>query len=378
MRMCNVSENCDTFGCMSKRMIVLLVFIGAFGAMMACQKDQLEEKSRSGDCVDVTCIDFPTPQGFIEPELPADNPLTEEGVRLGRHLFYEKRLSGDNSLACAGCHFQDQGFSDPRATSPGIDGISGTRNAMALFNLAWQENFFWDGRSPSLEAQAVEPVIDPIEMHTTWQDALNKLSSDPLYNQLFEDAFGPNSMTRDNATRAIAQFERMLISADSKYDRWLRGEYQMTQQEARGMDLFNSERGDCFHCHGAINTGNLFGAFGTLQFSNNGLDSVLTPGSGREAVTGDSLDRAKFKIPSLRNVEYTFPYMHDGRFANLFEVIEFYNMGGHPTYTIDDNMKAAGVGRNWSLDEKESLIAFLATLSDPGFVTDTAFSDPFD
>ncbi len=344
--------------------------------LVACQPDRFEESPIS-DAPDVTYINFPNPDNFPQPELPGDNPLTEEGVKLGRHLFYEKRLSGDNSLACAGCHFQDQGFSDFNATSTGIDGISGTKNAMALFNLAWQEHFFWDGRSESLEDQAVLPVIDPIEMHTTWPEALAKLEGDSLYEHMFAAAFGPNSINQDNATKAIAQFERMLISAESKFDAWQRGEYNFSAEEALGYDIFNSERGDCFHCHGDVNTGNLFGAFGTLQFSNNGLDSVLTPGSGREGVTGDSLDRAKFKIPSLRNIEYTFPYMHDGRFQNLFEVIEFYNMGGRPSYTLDPNMKAAGVGRNWSQAEKDALIAFMKTLSDPNFVTDTAFSDPF-
>lgn len=344
--------------------------------LMACQPDRVGEKPYSPG-PDVTYIDFPKPDHFPTPDLPADNPLTEEGVRLGRHLFYEKRLSGDNSLACAGCHFQDQGFADFRPTSEGIDGISGTKNAMALFNLAWQEHFFWDGRSPSLEHQAEQPVIDPIEMHTTWGVALDKLKLDPLYQRLFREAFGENAITKRNATRAIAQFERMLISDNSKYDQWVRGEYQFTEEEALGFEIFGTEQGDCFHCHGDVGTGNLFGAYGVLQFSNNGLDSVLTRGSGLEGVTGDTLDRGKFKIPSLRNVEYSFPYMHDGRFQNLFEVIEFYNMGGHVTYSLDPNMKAAGEGRNWSQQQKSALIAFLLTLSDPSFVTDTAFSDPF-
>ncbi len=346
------------------------------GVLVACQPDRFEE-APVGGLPDVTYIDFPTPGNFPEPNLPADNPLTEEGVRLGRHLFYEPRLSDDNTLACAGCHFQDQGFSDFSATSTGIDGIAGTKNAMALFNLAWQDFFFWDGRSGSLEAQAVLPVVDPIEMHSTWPRALDKLKQDSLYQHLFTEAFGPNSITQDNATKAIAQFERMLISAESKFDRWQRGEYTFTPEEAFGYDIFNSEQGDCFHCHGDVNTGNLFGAFGTLQFTNNGLDSVLVPGSGREAVTGDSLDRGKFKIPSLRNVEFSFPYMHDGRFQNLFEVIEFYNTGGNVTYTTDPNMKEAGQGQNWSQAQKDALIAFMKTLSDPDFLTDTAFSDPF-
>lgn len=356
---------------MKKTAVVLGVL-----AVVACRPDRLDEDPiPSGP--DLTYIDLDVPSNFPEPIIPADNPTTEEGVRLGRHLFYETRLSDDNTMSCGSCHHQDQGFADYFATSTGIDGIAGTKNAMAIINLAWQDFFFWDGRSPSLEDQAEKPVIDPIEMHTTWAEALNKLAGDPEYIQMFETAFGDDGMTQANAQKAIAQFERTLISGNSKFDQWQRGEYTFTPEEALGYDIFNSERGDCFHCHGDVNTNNLFGAFGTLQFSNNGLDSVLAPGSGRESVTGDTLDRAKFKIPTLRNVEYTFPYMHDGRFQNLFEVIEFYNMGGHVTYTLDPNMKAAGVGRNWGQNEKDALIAFIRTLSDPSFLNDTAFSDPF-
>lgn len=353
------------------------LLLGAVTALVACNPDQIDDNPVSSG-PDVHYITFDTPDNFPEPSLPADNPLTEEGVRLGRHLFYEKRLSADNTLACAGCHFQDQAFSDFNAVSTGIDGVAGTKNAMVIFNLAWQDFFFWDGRAPSLEAQAIEPVLNPIEMHTTWEDALFKLENDSLYQVLFARAFGDDAFTQENATRAIAQFERMLVSANSKFDKYLKGEYQFTAEEQLGYQIFSTERGDCFHCHGDANTGNLFGAYGSLQFSNNGIDSVLTPNSGREEVTGDTLDRGKFKIPSLRNVEYSYPYMHDGRFQNLFEVLEHYNSGGHKTYTLDPNMKNPEVSRNWTAQEKDALMAFLFTLSDPEFLTDTTFSDPFE
>ncbi len=167
-----------------------------------------------------------------------------------------------------------------------------------------------------------------------------------------------------------------MVSADSRFDKWQRGEVQFTQLELTGYDMFNSEEGDCFHCHGDLTTGNLFGAWGDLQFSNNGIDSILSTGAGLENVTGDPNDRGKFKIPSLRNVEYSFPYMHDGRFSTLQEVIEFYNMGGHLTPTIDPNMKKAGIGRNWSQTQKDALLAFLKTLTDNSFITDTSFTKP--
>lgn len=345
-------------------------------AAIGCKKDQVVVVEPTG--LDTTGIVFRTPDNFVAPIIPADNQLTKEGVKLGRHLFYDKRLSGDNTQSCASCHFQESNFSDPKQFSIGIDGSIGDRNAMVIMNLAWQDLFFWDGRSSSLEAQALEPVINPIEMKATWPDVIAKLEADPFYVEMFEAAFGPNSITKENAAKAIAQFERMMVSSNSKFDRYLKGEYQFTTEEKVGYDMFNSEDGDCFHCHGDFTTGNLFGAYGPdNQMKNNGLDSVLTPNTGYEVVTGNPADRAKFKIPMLRNVEYSFPYMHDGRFATLYDVIEHYNMGGYVTPTTDPDMKKAGIGRNWSEYQKGALIAFLKTLSDEHFLTDTAFADPW-
>lgn len=322
-------------------------------------------------------IAWVNPNGFAPADLPEDNPLTEEGVALGRRLFYEVRLSGDNTMSCGSCHLPDHSFSDPSRFSVGIDGIAGTLNAPPLINLAWQDFLFWDGRSSSLEEQAAQPIEDPIEMHEDWQNALSELEADPMYPPLFKAAFGSSAVSRDRIVKALAQFERMLVSANSRYDGFKKGELTFTDLELEGYNLFHSEQGDCFHCHGDLTTGNTFGAFGNLQFSNNGLDSVLIPGAGREQVTGDPSDRGKFKIPTLRNIEFTAPYMHDGRFQTLGQVIEFYNEGGHVTPTTDPNMKAAGVGRNWSLRQKQALRAFLSALSDVEFIADTAFSDPF-
>ena len=354
------------------RFLVFGVLLVTF--FSACKKDQIIQQPIGPD---TTGVVFPRPANFPPVSMPANNPLSKEGINLGRHLFYDERLSGDNTQSCASCHIQESNFSDPNQFSTGIDGSVGDRNAMVIMNLAWQDFFFWNGRENTLEEQALQPVENPIEMKATWPEVLTKIAADPVYVKMFEEAFGPNAITKENAAKAISQFERTMISSNSNFDKWLRGEYQFTQLEADGYELFNNEDGDCFHCHGDANTGNLFGAYGDLQFSNNGLDSVLTPNTGYEFVTGDTLDRAKFKIPSLRNVEYSFPYMHDGRFATLQEVIEHYNMGGHITYTIDPNMKAAGVGRNWTAYQKSSLIAFLKTLSDVTFLTDTTFSNPW-
>jgi cytochrome c peroxidase len=352
----------------------LSILIGVLFFVAACNKDQIVQMPAAG----ATPVAFPQPNNFPKASIPSDNPLTREGINLGRHLFFEKKLSGDNSQSCSSCHFQENNFADPRQFSVGIDGSIGDRNAMILSNLAWQSFFFWDGRSFSMEDQALQPVENPIEMNAEWPDVIDKLKADPLYQTLFEAAFGPDAITKENAAKAIAQFERMMVSADSKFDQWRRGETAFSQLEEDGYEIFSTEEGDCFHCHGDLNTGNIFGAYGDLQFSNNGLDSVLTPNTGYEVVTLDFNDRAKFKIPSLRNVEYSFPYMHDGRFNTLQEVIEFYSTGVNKTYTLDPNMEKNGrIKKDFTTYQKAALLAFLKTLSDEAFLTDTSFTDPF-
>lgn len=340
-------------------------------AIFGCKKDPATPSTPSGP----TAYSFPQPSNFPAAYLPADNPMTVEGVRLGRHLFYEKRLSVDNTVSCASCHVQDYNFSLPLRNGIGVNGQT-TNSVMIHSNLAWQKNFLWNGGAHDIEEVVFHTITDPIEMNNTWEEALSRLSSDPKYVKMFEDAFGANAITVDNACKATAQFVRTFVSANSKFDAWQRGDYVMNASEELGYELFNNEDGDCFHCHGDLTTGNLFGAYGDLQFSNNGVDSILTVNSGREAVTGNPDDRAKFKIPSLRNVEYSFPYMHDGRFQTLQDVIEHYNKGGYLTPTIDPNMKKAGIGRNWTQTKKDGLIDFLKMLTDNSFITDTSFSDP--
>ena len=340
-------------------------------AIIGCKKDPATPSTPTGP----TAYEFPQPSNFPKAHLPADNPMTVEGIRLGRHLYYERSLSVDNTVSCASCHVQDYNFSLPLRHGVGVNGNT-PNSVMIQSNMAWQAHFLWNGGAHSIEDVAFHTITDPIEMNNTWEEALSRLSANPKYVKMFEDAFGSNAITVDNATKAIGQFVRTFVSANSKFDAWQRGDYVMNASEELGYELFNNEDGDCFHCHGDLTTGNLFGAYGDLQFSNNGLDSVLTVGSGREAVTGNPDDRAKFKIPSLRNVEYSFPYMHDGRFQSLQEVIEHYNMGGHPTTTIDPNMKKAGIGRNWTQAKKDGLIAFLKMLTDNSYIADTSFSDP--
>ena len=325
------------------------------------------------------------PSYFSPMPIPANNPLTEEGIRLGRFLLYEERLSGDNTQSCASCHGSAVAFTDHgNRFSTGIDGIQGTRNAMALQNLGWETSFFWDGRAATLEEQILMPVMDPIEMHEEWPDALAKLQADPVYPTLFLRAFGTPGITQERTAKAIAQFLRTMVSSNSKYDRMVRGEELFTVEEQFGFELTTYEGGlppdvpmgqggaDCFHCHPSGG-----GRFTDGQIRNNGLDpESLWSDLGLGALTGLPQDRAKFKTPSLRNVSLTAPYMHDGRFQTLEEVIEHYNSGGHASTTVDPNMKYTTGGLQLSAAKKAQLIAFLHTLTDTEFVNDPRFQDP--
>ncbi|MFP5471031.1 MAG: cytochrome-c peroxidase [Bacteroidia bacterium] len=312
------------------------------------------------------------PEGFPQMPLPADNPLTVEGVELGRKLFFEKRLSGDNSMSCASCHLQAFGFTDDDQFSIGIDGLAGNRNSMVIQNLAWSPKLFWDGRANSLEQQALGPVPNPIEMHQKWTDAAKKLTSDSEYKNLFYKAFGSVAIDSTTATKALAQYMRTLISGNSKFDQWLRGEVTLTAEEQEGFNLFNAlDGGDCFHCHPV----NPF--FTDFSFRNNGLDENPSD-KGHGKVTGNATDDFKFKVPTLRNLAYSAPYMHDGRFQTLDEVIDFYSEGlQHNSPNIDPLMEFSSQGGVLlTPSEKAALKAFLLTLSDPDFIANPEFQDP--
>jgi cytochrome c peroxidase len=303
---------------------------------------------------------------IIPPLIPIDNPQTAEGVALGKKLFFDTLLSGDQSMACATCHNPQSAFTNNTATSFGIDGASGIRNAMPLFNLAWNytERFNWDGKELSLERQALEPVENPLEMHSNWADVVKRLQNHPEYPQLFLEAFSARTITKELATKAIAQFERTLISANSKFDKYYLGEATLTPQELNGLDVFlREDKGDCFHCHGNPNNP----LWTNNDFHNNGLDALFTD-LGLGAVTGDPNDNGKFRTPSIRNLAFTAPYMHDGRFATLEEVINFYSEGLQNSPTIDPLMKKVNLGGiQLSAKDKADLKAFLLSLSDDSF-----------
>ncbi len=326
-----------------------------------------------------TPIALEIPQLFedniIAPVIPLDNPQTIEGIALGKKLFFDPILSGDNTQACADCHTPENAFSDASRFSDGIDGRLGNRNSMPLFNLAWNynERFFWDGRAFSLEHQAFQPVTNPIEMKATWVDVSSKLQQDQDYPSLFDQAFGTSTIDSILVTKAIAQFERTLISANSRFDQYLLGQINLTSEELEGFNVFMDEtRGDCFHCHGNANnplwTDNIF--------HNNGLDAIITD-LGLGKISGDPANNGKFKSPSLRNLAFTAPYMHDGRFNSLDEVINHYSEGLQNSTTIDPLMKkVAQGGVHLSAQDKSNLKAFLLSLSDESFINNPNFKNP--
>lgn len=313
---------------------------------------------------------FSYPAGFPRPDLPVDNPLTNEGVAFGRKLFHDTRLSGNGTQSCASCHLAEKGLSDPRSFSVGAFGDKGTRQAMPLFNLAWKSAYFWDGRAPTLRAQALQPIENPIEMHASLPQVVERLSADAECRAMALAAFGSQEIDSDAVARALEQFLLTLVSADSKFDRAVRGEDVLTEEEARGERLFNTEydpgrgqRGaDCFHCHGGP-------MFQSMAFANNGLDSMAKD-TGRSEITGFAGDRGKFAVPTMRNIALTAPYMHDGRFATLEEVIEHYSHGVARSDTLDANLaKHPAGGIDLTTQDKRALVAFLRTLTDEHFPT---------
>ncbi len=318
-----------------------------------------------------------TPSNF--PQIPENisNPLTNEGVELGRLLFYDTRLSGNNSISCASCHRPELAFSDAVAqTNVGATGIPLPRNSSALINLAWAGNgLLWDGASISLEAQATQPITDLHEMNQRLPELELELAKVPDYVSRFRLVFNSN-IKAELIANALAQLQRTLISGDSKYDKFVRKEngVLLTQVEQDGMNLFNAK---CGSCHvGAL--------FTDHDFHNNGLDASFTNQTlngvflGRKRVTNNLNDLGKFKTPTLRNIELTDPYMHDGRFITLEQVLDHYSHGVKASPTLDPFLIQGNgkLGVNLSDDEKKAIIAFLKTLSDYSFTSNKNFSKP--
>jgi cytochrome c peroxidase len=318
----------------------------------------------------LTAYNLEIPSGLPDMVIPTDNPLTEEGVALGRKLFYDPILSGNNQMSCGTCHKQAFAFTDSTLSlSIGIDGHPGTRNTMSLANLGFQRKFFWDGGAADLESQVIGPIQNPLEMHQELPAMIAKLNASPEYPALFSKVFGSATITTPMVMKAIAQFERTLISANSKFDQYKRGTATLTAEESRGKDIFEAEdKGDCTHCHSLGST------FSDFEFRNTGLDSIPVD-AGRAKITLLSTDSGRFKTPSLRNIALTAPYMHDGRFKTLGECIDHYNTGFHYTANLDGSLLHKVKGR-LSAQDKADLIAFLNTLTDYEFIHNPKFAKP--
>jgi len=328
------------------------------------------DKGKAGATTPYT-IPLPSFVGDYFDRMPADteNLLTIEGVALGRKLFYDKKLSANNTISCGSCHQQRFAFSDNKTFSLGVNDSVGIINAMPLFNLGWGRAFFWDGRSPSLFAQVHDPVINPIEMANTWGNVLVKLQGDKDYPREFKKVFGTDTINAGMVMKAIAQFELTLVSFNTRFDQYYfegRAEV-LTPQEERGLDIFFGF-GNCNHCHSDV-------LLTDNYFRNNGLDAAPPPGLYN--TTGKETDRGRHKVPSLRNIALTAPYMHDGRFKTLEEVLDFYSTGIHQkSPNIDEHMVPFGRGLGLTAEQKADLVAFLHTLTDSSFITNKAFSDP--
>jgi len=310
-------------------------------------------------------VSLRVPQRFPQLRLPADNPLTEEGIALGARMFADTRLSINNTQSCASCHDRSRAFADPRQFSLGAEGQQGKRNAMALFNLAWHDGFFWDGRAKTLRDQVLMPIEDAHEMNESLPRVVTKLQAAAGYAADFQRAFGSPEITTERIAKALEQHLLSITSQDSKFDRAVRKVEKLDDSEARGLQLFVTEfdparglRGaDCFHCHGGM-------LFTDHAFHNNGLALALDD-IGREAITKSPADRGKFKTPSLRNIALTAPYMHDGRFKTLEDVVEHYSTGVQRSDLLDPNLaKHPAAGIALTAQEKADLVAFLKTLTD--------------
>jgi len=367
---------------MKKLAGISLIFLLFILIISSC-KDE-DPKPAIVDAIPDTVINFISPPYFPAFVQPTSNPLTKRGLELGRMLFYDPILSSDSTIACASCHNPSYSFTDNKKYSLGVGGAVGEIQSMALINLAWQKKFFWNGRANSLEEQALGPINNPIEMHETSENVVRKLKAHPDYPKRFRSAFGTNDITPELIARAIAQFERTLISNGSKFDGYPARQTQVFTDvlEFEGFQVFFNERGQCFHCHGG---GGTFLAHNLdTTFRNNGLLSdAEMQGKGLYQVTGHTSDQGKFKVPTLRNVELTGPYMHDGRFTTLEEVVEFYSSGIKQNQNLDinftknpDRLDQYG-GLGLTTREKQALVMFMKTFTDTSYINNPNFKNPF-
>jgi cytochrome c peroxidase len=335
---------------MNKR---FLVFAAVFILLMSCNKDILNRFTG-----------FRQPANFPAPVYRMnDNPITEDGFILGRKLFYEPRLSRNNTISCGSCHIQSSAFTQHgHDVSHGIDDRLGSRNSPPIMNLAWSPDFFWDGGVFDLDLQPIAPITNHEEMDETVENVLNKLRQHPQYPSLFKKAFGSTEITTARMMKALSQFMLLCISSQSKYDSVKNGTGKFTAEEQQGYTLFQQK---CSNCHKEP-------LFTDHSFRNNGIAIGPNNDKGRYLVTLNDADRYKFKVPSLRNLEFTAPYMHDGRFLTLDAVLDHYTSGVQSTPNLDPLLSN---GIPLSSTEREQLRAFLKTLSDRNFLNNRLLSE---
>lgn len=313
-----------------------------------------------------TSLSFTIPPGFPAPHYTfTTNPLTEQGFQLGRKLFYDGRLSKDGNFPCASCHQQFAAFATyDHNLSHGFNNQFTTRNAPGLFNVVWQNQTHWDGGINNLEVQPLAPLTAPNEMAEDINNVINKLSQDAGYKQLFKAAYGDETINSQRMLLALTQFVGSLVSADSKYDRVKKGAASFTQEEQMGYTIFQSK---CTGCHAEP-------LFTDNSFRNTGIAVDPTINDvGRMRITNNKADSLKFKVPSLRNLYFTFPYGHDGRFVSVNQALEHYNSGVQVSATVDPLVKN---GIPLSTNDKIYLQTFLRTLTDSTFIKDTRFGPP--
>ena len=311
-------------------------------------------------------VELRIPDGFPEPVYDfTKNKLTPAAFTLGRKLFYDSILSRDSSTSCSSCHQRIAAFGHiDHKLSHGINGLMGKRNVPAIQNIIWQNNFMWDGSINHLDLQPIAPLTNPVEMDETLANVLLKLQKHPIYPALFEKAFGGNSITTENLLKSLSQFVSLMISDSSRYDKYRLGQATFTEQEESGLQIFRQR---CASCHKEP-------LFSDYSLRNIGLKPDTTIGDyGRYQITGSKSDSMRFRVPSLRNVDITYPYMHDGRFRSLKDVLAHYANGHFYTEYVDDLVKK-NIGM--SAEEQADIIAFLKTLTDRTYTYDRRFVDP--
>jgi cytochrome c peroxidase len=323
--------------------------------LISCQKEEKVESVKFG---------LKVPAHFPEPLYKFENNKQfESRFKLGRDLFYDPILSLDNTISCASCHSQTHGFADHNgAFSSGVGGTLGTRNSPSITNLAWYPSFMWDGGVNHIELFSIAPITNPLEMKESIVNVLAKLNANEAYREKFRKAYNATTITDQKLFQALSQYMAMIVSANSKYDQYRAGETTLSAGELEGLSLFQAK---CASCH----TEPLFTNF---NFENNGLDATFTD-LGRGHITQNPNDNGKFKVPSLRNVELTYPYMHDGRFFTLGQVMDHYTAGIQDSPTLSTGL-AGGIPM--TAPEKQKIILFLKTLTDYSLMADPLLSEP--